>query len=503
MKIYKNPIIAGFNPDPSICRVGNDFFIVTSTFEYFPGVPVYHSRNLVNWELIGHCLTDIEQLPLEGCFASGGIYAPTIRFHDGIFYMATTNVSSMGNFIVNTENPSRGWSKPVKVEQSGIDPSLFFDDDGKVYYTSTGRDSSGRNGIQMCEINPLTGMRLSESKIISCGCGGCYPEAPHIYKNNGYYYLMVAEGGTEYGHRETIQRGRSPWGPFEPCPHNPILFHQHLLGKSPIQATGHADLVEDQNGNWWAVCLGVRPVPYGLLHNLGRETFLSPVVWVDGWPVIGDNGVISLEMSGPLPGEPMQRNDDFCDNFDEKQLNPRWNFIRNPADGSCDLSIRPGCVTLCGGTGLSEPNCSPTFIGVRQTSHNMRAIATLIGELSHEQRAGLCAYYGSNYHYEIYLENHNGSYFVGVSRRVHDLESEVFRAAISYDGKIKLQISADTKAYYFAYSTTDGQIVDTVQGSVAGLCTEGTERMTFTGTYIGIFSIGGAASFDTFEMENE
>ena len=170
--LYRNPIIPGFNPDPSICRKGDDFYLVTSTFEFFPGVPVYHSKNLVNWEHIGYCLDRDSRLSLQGCWPAAGIYAPTIRYHEGMFYMTTTNVSGGGNFIVHTEDPAKGWSEPAWVHgQGGIDPSLFFDDDGKVYFTSTGEDENG-SGIRICELNPMTGELLSDSILLSHGTGG-------------------------------------------------------------------------------------------------------------------------------------------------------------------------------------------------------------------------------------------------------------------------------------------------------------------------------------------
>ena len=197
-QLYHNPIISGYNPDPSICRVGDDYYIVNSSFEYFPGVPVYHSKNLVNWELLGHCLTTEQQLPLEKCRVSGGIFAPTLRYHDGWFFMTTTNVSSGGNFIIHSREPDKGWSAPVWVDQGGIDPSLLFDDDGKVYYTTAGADEKGRSCILISELDPFTGEKFTESRILSYGCGGRYPEGPHLYKINGKYYLMLAEGGTEY-----------------------------------------------------------------------------------------------------------------------------------------------------------------------------------------------------------------------------------------------------------------------------------------------------------------
>ena len=177
---YRNPIISGYNPDPSICRVGEDYYIVNSSFEFYPGVPVYHSRNLVNWELEGYCLTEESQLDLHGCRPSGGIYAPTIRYHQGTFFMTTTNTSGKGNFIVHTTDMKKGWSKPAWVDQGGIDPSLLFDDDGTVYFASTSMDSEGKTGIFLCQVNPFTGERLTESVVISRGCGGRYAEGPHL-----------------------------------------------------------------------------------------------------------------------------------------------------------------------------------------------------------------------------------------------------------------------------------------------------------------------------------
>ncbi|HAS83495.1 MAG TPA: glycoside hydrolase family 43 protein, partial [Verrucomicrobia bacterium] len=286
---YSNPVIPGFYPDPSICRVGQDFYLVTSSFEYFPGVPLFHSRNLVNWKQIGHCLTRHAQLPLSGVSISGGIYAPTIRYHGGRFYMVTTNCRNGGNFFVWSDAPDGAWSDPVWIAHKGIDPDLFWDDDGSVYVTGA--------GICQTKIDIKTGQSLSESTHLWSGCGGHYPEAPHLYKISGHYYLMIAEGGTEYGHCVTIARGPTPQGPWETCPHNPILTHRSK-SKIPVQATGHGDMVEDQSGNWWMVCPGIRPKGFHSCHFLGRETFLTPVKWVDGWPVIGNNGEIAIQMDG-------------------------------------------------------------------------------------------------------------------------------------------------------------------------------------------------------------
>ena len=199
---YQNPVIPGFHPDPSICRAGDDFYLVNSSFQYFPGVPLFHSKDLINWEQIGHCLTRPSQLPLHDAGPWGGIYAPTIRYNSGTFYMITTNVSDKGNFLVHTTDPRGEWSEPVWLKQGGIDPSLYFED-GKCYLVS-----NPGVGIYLCEINPKTGEQLNESKRIWNGTGGRHPEGPHIYKKDGWYYLLISEGGTEYGHKVTIARSR-------------------------------------------------------------------------------------------------------------------------------------------------------------------------------------------------------------------------------------------------------------------------------------------------------
>ena len=205
---YTNPIIKGMNPDPSVCRVGEDYYLVTSSFHYFPGVPVYHSRDLVNWEQIGHVLERESQLPLPEARSWSGIYAPTIRHHDGKFYMITTNCSSKGNFIVTATDPAGDWSEPMWIDMPGIDPDLFWDEDGTCWYTGSGND-----GIVQCKINPDTGEQLSEPEMIWFGTDGRYPEAPHIYKKDGWYYLLISEGGTECGHGVTIARSRFVDGP--------------------------------------------------------------------------------------------------------------------------------------------------------------------------------------------------------------------------------------------------------------------------------------------------
>ena len=485
---YKNPIIPGFNPDPSICRVGEDFYLVTSTFEFFPGVPIYHSKNLVNWELINYCLTSDTQLPLEDAESSGGIYAPTIRYKDGVFFMTTTNVSKGGNFIVHTKDIYGKWSEPAYVDQGGIDPSLFWDDDGVCYFVSNGLDKNDRVSIYLCQINPFTGEKYTETKLISYGCGGRYPEAPHIYKKNGYYYLMLAEGGTEYGHMETMQRSKNIYGPFEPCPHNPILTHRDTPG--PIQATGHADIVEDQNGNWWLVCLAIRTIKNMQLHNMGRESFLAPVVWnEDGWPVVGNNGEIDFEMVGPLSGpapQPVSR--DFCDSFDGEQLNLKWSYLRNPRREN--YLLKKGCLTLIGGDdGLSTHLAHPTMVALRQEEFDMEVTAQLEGEIQGGQRSGICAFYNTDYHYDIYITKRGNAHSVCLRKRVADIDVVVASCPVEYDGSITLKIVSSEDWYTFLYEQ-NGEFVELGRGTTALLCTE-TNGRSFTGTFFGVFTEQG------------
>lgn len=493
---YQNPVIKGYNPDPSICRVGDDYYLVTSSFEFFPGVPIYHSKNLVNWTLINYCLTRDSQLKLDDCRCSGGIFAPTIRYHDGIFYMITTNVTDKGNFIVHTKDIYGEWSQPQWVDQGGIDSSLLFADD-KAYFCST-THIDGRQGIALCEVNPLTGERLTPSRIICGGAGGKFPEAPHLYKIRGKYYLMIAEGGTEYGHMETMFCSEDIYGEYESCPFNPILSHKDFMG-SPIQATGHADIVEDTNGNWWMVCLGIRPISSGLLHNLGRETFLSPLTWDENnWPIVGDRGRISLEMEAPLPAELKASSIDFEDNFDGEKLKLDWNFVRNPIPCHYDLKQRKGFLKLSAGEEYLN-SAIPTFVGIRQKEFEICAQTKLeVKDLREHAKAGITAFYNQNYYYALYLTMEDGKCFVALSTRIHDSEYLSQKVEINFVDSIELKIDANQIDYRFSYRLQD-EWIELGTAKTAGLCTETTMTMTFTGTYLGLFASNADTYFDYFK----
>lgn len=308
-----NPIVSGFHPDPSICRVGDDYYLVTSSFEYAPGVPILHSRDLLNWTQIGNVLDRDDQLDLAGSFGSSGIYAPTIRHHDGRFFVVTSNVGrySDGHLIVSAEDPVGPWSTPVYTAGAvGIDPDLSWDDGGVCHLTWSA--GSGETQIMQVPVDPMTGQLLSEPKQIYGGAGSAHAEAPHLFSRGDWWYLLLAEGGTERGHMATIARSRSIDGPFSANPANPLLSHRSTA--QPVQNTGHADFVENTDGTWAAVYLGVRPrgmTPQ--FHVNGRETFLAGVDWVDDWPVIDEDRY-------DVPVDETA----FDDDLSSSPLHPRW-----------------------------------------------------------------------------------------------------------------------------------------------------------------------------------
>lgn len=504
---FTNPILPGFYPDPSICRVGDDYFLVNSSFEYFPGVPIFHSRDLVHWRQIGHCLTRPSQLPLEGVRASGGIFAPTIRHHDGTFYMITTNVSAGGNFIVTTRDPFGEWSEPIWVAQGGIDPSLCFDD-GHVYLTSTGQGQDPDNpsrmvaGIVQSEIDPATGKLLTEPRLIWAGTGGSYPEGPHLYHIEDWFYLMVAEGGTEFGHTETLARSRSPWGPWESCPHNPILTHRST--GEPIQGTGHADLVEAADGSWWLVCLGFRPVGVTRTHHLGRETFLAPVVWdSEGWPRVGEEGRIKLEMEAPclapVEWEAIPERDDF----DGPTLGPAWNFMGNPSASDWSLTERPGWLSLNGNARSLDDGAGVAFVGRRQQHFNCDVDALLdFTPVSEGQEAGLVVWMSPRHYAALFVTHADGHRCVGVRRRIGSLTAEVARRPLPA-GPVTLIVKAHRTVTQIGIQSDDQGllVLDTFENSFLSSEVAG----GFTGVYFALYATAGdsvgmpSAHFDWFD----
>ncbi len=492
---YQNPIIPGFNPDPSITRKGDDYYLVTSSFEFFPGVPVYHSRDLTHWHRIGHALDRESQLALRGARASGGIYAPTIRYHQGMFYMTTTNVTGGGNLIVHAQDPAGPWSDPVWIEQDGIDPSLFFDEDGKVYFTSTQYDHQ-RQGIGMCQVDPLTGQKLSDTRILWYGTGGRYPEAPHIYRVGAWYYLMIAEGGTEFGHMVTIARSQSPWGPYQGCPHNPILTHRDGMF-TRIAGVGHADLVQDPQGGWWMVCLGYR-LSQMFFHHLGREVFLAPVQWEDGWPVVNQGRLLEEEMDAPgLPDPapwPQPPVRDFL-----MERGREWFFLRNPREENYRFGVE-GMTLTAGEDGLDGTG-APTMLLRRQEHFAMRTETEVSPRrLGPGGRCGMTLFYNGEHHYDLYLTQNQQGYRLQLTKTVADIV--VTTADIPWDAAARLRIEADRDVYRFSYAWPGSEDFTPLGSGVTRLLSTEATPLSFTGVVIGLFATGDCeAVFRYFDYE--
>jgi xylan 1,4-beta-xylosidase len=507
---FSNPIITGFYPDPSICRAGDDYYLVTSTFEYFPGVPVFHSRDLVHWRQIGHCLTRRSQLALGGIRSSGGIYAPTLRFHDGTFIMVTTLVDGgdgaaarpRGNFSVTARDPAGPWSEPVWLDADGIDPSLFFDDDGTCYYTR--HEGMGDGAIVQSRLNLETGSLEGGFRELWRGTGGVWPEGPHMYKVGGKYYLMIAEGGTSYGHRETIARSDSPWGPFVANPANPILTHRGRPGH-PLQALGHADMVETPDGTW-LVCLGIRPQggAAARFHFIGRETCLAPVRWSrEGWPVVNGNGTIELSMPSPrLPQCPWPQ-EPARDDFNDAVLGLQWIFIRNPKERDYSLCERPGHLRLWGSPVSLNHQDSPAFVARRQT-HLACSVSARVSfdPRSASEEAGIVLRANEKFHYEIGITAGAGGRRVFFRTTVNGVTVEKAGRELGRSDVV-LSVDCSPRSYSFFYRPVDGE--KTGLGTAETLDLSSEAAGGFTGVTMGMYATGNGrecsspADFDWFE----
>ena len=304
----RRPIMPGFYPDPSIVRVGDTFYVANSTFEYAPGVPIHSSKDLLNWKLEGHALPTAHHMGIDGMKDSQGIFAPTIRFHDGKFFMITTLLDGNWQLLVTAEHPAGPWSEPLRIDLFGIDPDLFWDDHGDCHMTYA---SLALGGIAQVKIDLETGKVLGEPYLVSQGTGGKFPEGPHIYKIGDWYYILLAEGGTERGHSVTIGRSKSFAGPFEYAPNSPLLTNRGT--DFTIQSVGHADLAQRVDGSWVMVFHGTRPKGTSPeWHILGRETCAVEIEWRDGWPVLGS----PIEPDAdPVVVETLDASSDLPDNW--------------------------------------------------------------------------------------------------------------------------------------------------------------------------------------------
>jgi xylan 1,4-beta-xylosidase len=494
---YRNPIIPGFHPDPSIARVGKDYYLVNSSFGWLPGLPIYHSRDLVSWRQIGNAIDRVGEFDIENVGINRGVFAPTIRWHKGLFYIINTCIDCGFNFIITARNPKGPWSTPNWLKEiDGIDPDIFFDDDGRVWISNNGPPEGtpaydGHRALWIQEYD-LTAKRLIGPRKIIVDRGvdpatkPIWSEGPHIIKKDGYYYLIAAEGGTAGDHSQTVFRSKSVTGPYAAGPNNPILTQRGLDPKRPfpVTATGHADFVQLPSGEWWTVFLGNRPYE-GWLTNLGRETFMLPVEWSSEWPVILPRGkAVPHVAKRPKLRANGQATDwsGWRDEFTGKTLGPEWLMRRGPTREWLDLTSNRGALTL-GGDG------KPSFVGRRQ----QHAYATIETSLSARlaktgERSGLAAIADEQHHFFFGLDGARLIVAVRDGKRDAGMDRILAEKSLATAGKVRLRITTKGAAYDFTYSINKGEwltLLTDADGSV--LATEH-DGLLFTGTIIGPYA---------------
>ncbi|KAJ5501830.1 Concanavalin A-like lectin/glucanase subgroup [Penicillium expansum] len=502
---YNNPIIPGFNPDPSIIRVDKDFFLVTSTFEYFPGVPIYHSQDLIQWTLIGHALTRPSQLQIHTPEPGGGVWATTIRHHGGFYYIIAASfqryrpqqddrVWPQGFYVKTTDIwDEKTWSDPIYFDQVGFDQDLFWDDDGTVYLSSTYRKIQPTSGaklkdfaIHICTVDLTTGHSTSAPKLIRESSSGV-AEGSHIFKRGRYWYLFTAEGGTESGHSEWVNRSEvGPSGPWELGPNNP-LWRNGV--EDEVQNTGHADLVEDTKGQWWAVVLGVRPSRKGDTWEdsvLGRETFLVPLEWKDDWPVINGGQKISLNSHGPGLYQfhtPVPWRDEFSD----PKMQAGWYRKNTPFVNDYSLTERPNYLRLHGGPyNLSVP-ASPTMFLRKQTHHVCRWETRLSFQPTlNETEAGTVVWLNYFTYSSIGIRKDTNGRFI----RFRPSEGDIVEHRLDTETPVTLTVDCGSEYRFGYHEGTESEMhwIGSVSNSAATAAPP--VGANFTGMMLGLYAFG-------------
>lgn len=508
---FYNPILAGWYSDPSICTNGEgDYFLVTSTFTYFPGVPLFHSRDLVNWKQVGHVLSRPSQLVnMPEQHVSGGIFAPAISYnpHNKTYYMVTTNVGA-GNFYVKTQDPFGEWSDPIRLpEVGGIDPSFFFDEDGKAYVVNNDDapdnkpEYSGHRTIRVQEFDWKNDKTVGPRKILVNK--GVHPEekpiwieGPHLYKINGKYFLMDAEGGTSNWHSEVIFRSDSPMGGFTPWKNNPILTQRHLDNRrpNPITCAGHADLIQTKEGDWWAVFLACRPIG-NRFENLGRETFMMPVRWSEeGFPYItqGDEVVPMIVKRPGVKRDPdckTSGNFDWDDEFDASVLGMEWMTLRAPATDLYSLSEVPGWLQLKCADVSAKEKATPAFVCRRMQHHNFECSTRMVFTPSDEkEKAGLLLFKDETHQYFLHVSLAEGKTAVSLQQVGEEDKVLASNEITTPKGEIFLKVISTGLAYEFCYSTDGAKSWTTLCKDVdAGYLSTATAG-GFTGSTIGLYA---------------
>ena len=544
--MIKNPILPGFYPDPSICRVGDDFYMVCSSFELYPGIPVFHSRDLAHWDQLCYAMTKENGFHVEANVVAGGVMAPTIRYHEGTFYIINANFCDKGNYIVTAKDPAGPWSQPYWLDDvPGIDASLFFDDDGRAYVIGTGNvvaraDGTMDRGIYICEFDIKTMRTVGKPITIwdSALRVATSPEAPHIYKVGDYYYLVIAEGGTEHYHAVTVARSKDLMGWYEGNPANPVMTHRQFGFSYPIDNVGHADLIDTPDGHWYAVMLGSRIIG-GQHKNLGRETYLCPVIWEREWPVFSpDSGKIDWEYPADtaLPWTPAAPKAPL-DHFDCAPLDLDWSLWGTPY---CDFyTIENSHLSLkCLGRTMSDPfqplfkstlNKDPentvSFVGRRQTGIDFDAFCRMDFTPAEGESAGLVILQASNHQYRLERTMDHGRQLLKlllihadfevpphVPGFTYDMHTEVLAAVDCPETNLILGLRAAGQSYDFYYGPNgDPDGLTCLYKNADGRRINPEIVGGMVGTLVGVFATANhnsspsenSAAFDWFYYKNQ
>lgn len=499
---YLNPILTGYYPDPSVLRVGEDYYLVNSSFAHYPGLPIFKSKDLVNWAQIGNAIDRPEQLDFKGRRLSQAVFAPDISWHDGTFYIVNTCVECKGNFVITAKDPAGPWSNPIWLPFEGIDPSIYWEGDKAYIVNNRAPDEpsryDGHRAIWIQEYDWRAGKMVGEStQLINGGVDiakkPVWIEGPHIFRKDGAYYLTAAEGGTSVNHSQVVFRSKDLRGPYVPFAGNPILTQRDLDPARPdlIGSAGHAELVQTQNGDWWATFLAVRPYADDY-YNIGRETFLLPVEWKDGWPIILSRGqVIPHALKAPnLPAQPkppIPTSGDFgyVEEFDGKTLPMQWIGIRTPQKPF--YRLQGGALELDSGSPIGDLDGVPAFIGRRQQHANATVSTTLrYTPVSDGDRAGLAAVQSDRSNLFFGLTRIAGKTVVALyTRDAADADSLVASAPIPATGPVTLTIRTTGGTMAFDYAV--GGRTRTLREGVDATLLSTKKAGGFVGTVFGLY----------------
>ncbi len=541
----KNPVIPGFYPDPSICRAGDDFYLACSSFELFPGIPVFHSRDLAHWELSGYALTEENGFHVEKNSMTGGLMAPTLRYHDGTFYMINANFCDRGNYIVTARNPAGPWSQPHWLDDvPGIDASIFFDDDGKCYILGTGNvwdNGTGvkERGIWLAEYD-IENFKMAGEPVTIFNSAlrvGTSPESPHLYHVGDYYHLVIAEGGTEHYHAVMTARSRDIFGFYEGNPANPVMTHRHMGFSCPVTNVGHADFIELADGSWYAVMLASRLIE-GKYKNLGRETFLCPAVWERDWPLLSpETGKLEMEYDMPAslpyteyPPEP--EFDDFTavsKNSEINKLQLCWNFWGTPYEPFYKVQnsrLILKCISQRLAQEIEPVSFVPryrkdrfaAFVARRQRDKNTVITCQMTFMPDGTQSAGMAAVGAMNHQYHLERACENGKQIVrfvkytseyDVPPHMPGFQSITIRTVVAQaeweEADIILQIQIEGEQFSVRYGAHKSCLRELCTADGAEMNPEKVGCMA--GTMLGMFASGNGtdsdneAQFDWFEIK--